>query len=228
MADRHVIIQTNELYQSGVKGMKKGIRRWQNEDGSYTPAGRIHYGIGTSYKGTNSDSKELGRLSNAIIDAHLKGDTEELRRLIDNSQNNEERAKYKQRAAEARNKSHDAYYEKTEDMSNDPNKYSKETYEELRSGKYKDLADTIDRETAEKKKAAQKATQKYVDSGKNFFEKKTAKVNRQKALNDSKQATADYLDDFFSVSEKYIQENFTKEQWDDARAFVFDHSELWW
>jgi hypothetical protein len=38
MADRHVIIQTNELYQSGVKGMKKGIRRWQNEDGSYTPA----------------------------------------------------------------------------------------------------------------------------------------------------------------------------------------------
>lgn len=32
------------LVHSGVLGMKWGIRRYQNEDGSLTPEGRIHYG----------------------------------------------------------------------------------------------------------------------------------------------------------------------------------------
>lgn len=30
----------------GVKGQKKGLRRYQEEDGSYTSLGRQHYGIG--------------------------------------------------------------------------------------------------------------------------------------------------------------------------------------
>ena len=38
---------TNELYHHGVRGQKWYVRRWQNEDGSLTPAGRIHYGYGT-------------------------------------------------------------------------------------------------------------------------------------------------------------------------------------
>ena len=37
---------TNELYHHGVRGQKWYVRRWQNEDGSLTPAGRIHYGYG--------------------------------------------------------------------------------------------------------------------------------------------------------------------------------------
>ena len=36
MADR-------ELYHWGVKGMKWGVRRYQNKDGSLTPAGRKRY-----------------------------------------------------------------------------------------------------------------------------------------------------------------------------------------
>lgn len=36
---------SDDLFHSGVKGMRKGVRRYQNEDGSLTPLGRRHYGI---------------------------------------------------------------------------------------------------------------------------------------------------------------------------------------
>lgn len=34
-----------DLYHHGIKGMRWGIRRYQNEDGSYTAAGRKRYGL---------------------------------------------------------------------------------------------------------------------------------------------------------------------------------------
>lgn len=36
----------SELYHYGIKGQKHGVRKYQNEDGSLTPEGRIHYGVG--------------------------------------------------------------------------------------------------------------------------------------------------------------------------------------
>lgn len=38
-------LKSENITHSGIKGMKWGVRRWQNEDGSLTEAGRAHYGI---------------------------------------------------------------------------------------------------------------------------------------------------------------------------------------
>ena len=42
MENVYVITSNGELYHYGVKGMKWGIRRYQNKDGSLTPAGKKH------------------------------------------------------------------------------------------------------------------------------------------------------------------------------------------
>lgn len=36
----------NSLSHHGIKGQKRGVRRYQNMDGSLTPAGKQHYGVG--------------------------------------------------------------------------------------------------------------------------------------------------------------------------------------
>ena len=50
--------ESESLEQSGIKGMRWGLRRWQNKDGSLTPAGRIHYGVGT-----RSNSEVIDRVA---------------------------------------------------------------------------------------------------------------------------------------------------------------------
>lgn len=48
---------------AGVKGMKWGQRQYQNKDGSLTPLGRAHYGIGSARK---SVGKTAGKVKEAI------------------------------------------------------------------------------------------------------------------------------------------------------------------
>lgn len=53
----------NELYHYGVKNMHWGVRRWQNEDGSYKPGGAEHY-YTPSKRQQKKNYKELKRSIN--------------------------------------------------------------------------------------------------------------------------------------------------------------------
>ena len=68
MADRKVVIVSNELYHHGIPKMEWGKRRWQYEDGSLTPAGYIHYGVNKpdgKKKKEKSYADENGNLTDA-------------------------------------------------------------------------------------------------------------------------------------------------------------------
>lgn len=48
------------LAHHGVKGQKHGIRRYQNEDGSLTAAGREHYGVGLGQQAARESMRKKG------------------------------------------------------------------------------------------------------------------------------------------------------------------------
>lgn len=55
-----LLYEINSLSHSGIRGMRWGRRRYQNEDGSLTPMGRQHYGVGYGYA---DDAKQYLRFS---------------------------------------------------------------------------------------------------------------------------------------------------------------------
>ncbi len=57
------IVYSSELYHHGIKGQKWGVRRFQNEDGTYTDAGKERY-FGTSKK-TQGSAEETVSISSS-------------------------------------------------------------------------------------------------------------------------------------------------------------------
>lgn len=75
----------NELYHYGTKNMKWGVRRYQYEDKSLTPEGRIHYGVGPA------------RGSSKLSGADFDGDTPAMAK----ARNQAKQAKVAQKAEKA-------------------------------------------------------------------------------------------------------------------------------
>lgn len=67
------------LMHHGIEGQKWGVRRWQNKDGSLTPEGKIHYGIGSldtnsKFTGSYKEGKKAFRAEKSKLYKKL-GDT---------------------------------------------------------------------------------------------------------------------------------------------------------
>ena len=62
------------LAHHGIRGMKWGVRRFQNADGSYTSAGKSRYGVGdgNSYNGVKSVKGGLHRLAAKNYDLNAR------------------------------------------------------------------------------------------------------------------------------------------------------------
>ena len=86
----------NQLYHAGIKGMKWGVRRYQNSDGTLTDAGKKRYARDAREKGYSKyddeanvhykQSKKNGR-EDLSVDAkrYVKEDMERTKRLADSS-----------------------------------------------------------------------------------------------------------------------------------------------
>ena len=66
---REDYISFRELYHSGIQGMKWGIRRYQNDDGTLTEAGKARYNADGSKKTPNNMSLEELNKANQQINA---------------------------------------------------------------------------------------------------------------------------------------------------------------
>ena len=71
-----MVVYSDELCHHGILGMKWGVRRYQNKDGTLTSAGKRRYATGT-YKGDVAVAKEKYKNSKKSIDAeYLKAGKE--------------------------------------------------------------------------------------------------------------------------------------------------------
>ena len=62
-----ILVHSADIYHHGVKGQSWGKRQYQYEDGSLTPLGREHYGVGDNDKKAKKIESKLAK-KNAKVD----------------------------------------------------------------------------------------------------------------------------------------------------------------
>lgn len=80
---KKIIVYANELYHYGVLGQKWGVRRFQNEDGTLTPAGKERYGSDSILRNIarNEFNTSLGQRLMVNLNKGYKKDKKEIKEL---------------------------------------------------------------------------------------------------------------------------------------------------
>ena len=89
MSTVYLLSPSGELYHHGVKGMKWGVRRYQTESGSLTPAGKKRYGDNGS-RSTGSNATSIAARGQKAVEARKKSFDELTLKDIQQSQRNPE------------------------------------------------------------------------------------------------------------------------------------------
>lgn len=111
------LCSNEDLEHHGIKGMKWGVRRYQNEDGSLTDAGKARYGGKTDYSSKDGSALRKIAKSSFMGQNHLrKWRVGHLERAIDKTKREDpdnkerlERQKGKLEAQKAANANREAY-----------------------------------------------------------------------------------------------------------------------
>ncbi|MBO7452587.1 MAG: hypothetical protein J6U54_19840 [Clostridiales bacterium] len=57
--DDKILVHSKDIYHHGIDGQKWGKRKYQYEDGSLTPLGRVHYGVGQAREASKIKIREM-------------------------------------------------------------------------------------------------------------------------------------------------------------------------
>lgn len=104
-------MNSNELQHHGIKGQKHGERRFQNKDGSLTPAGRIRYGIGRTDRQGVSALDKLKIKRKAKVIAKKKGKPVAVRKSPEQTKKAQAAAREAKRKAVLESRSAKTLYE---------------------------------------------------------------------------------------------------------------------
>lgn len=168
------IYKTNELYHHGIKGMKWGIRRYQNKDGSLTDAGKKRLVSRVQRADENDNPHKVARLTNKAFAKYKKT------------------SKSYQTALASKNELAKA--------NNEINKRSHAYAEKMVGKKYKDIRDPIDHF---KYIAAGQTEMRRLAANKEFMNTKiTYTKNYSKAYKDAQRYVEKYLGEYGNLALK--------------------------